>query len=335
LPTRRVSRQPHEAVKSAHWAKHATPPDAGCPGIGINMKTDTSVIILTYNESIHLDRCIRKVRPIANDIFVVDSFSTDDTVEIARKHNCCVYQNKWEKNYARQFNWALNNLPIKTEWVLRLDADEYLTDELILEIQSKLSTIPQNVTGIVFKRRHFFFGKWIKRGTYPVKLLRLFRYKKGYCEQRWMDEHITLTEGADIEFEYDFVDHNLNNLSWWLNKHVDYSIREAVDMLDIELSLLDHDKSEIALNKQAEVKRHGKTKYTKLPLFWRSSAYFVYRYIMKFGFSEGAEGFLWHFFQGLWYRTLVDSKIYEIKKECGTDPQKIKKYLKDSYNLQI
>lgn len=275
-------------------------------------KLDISVIILTFNEEIHIERCIRNVIPIAKDIFIVDCFSSDKTVEIAKNLGAKVYQHVWEHSYAKQFNWALNNLPIKTKWILRLDADEYLYPELIEEIKQKLPKLPENVTGIVLKRRHIFLGKWVKNGTYPVKLLRLFVYNKGFCEQRWMDEHIQLTEGIAVEFQNDFADHNLNNLSWWIAKHNGYSIREAIDLLNIEYHFYDEEK--VFLNEQAQIKRKRKEKYAKKTLFWRSFMYFIYRYVFKFGFLEGKTGFLWHFMQGWWYRTLVDAKIYEIKK---------------------
>ncbi|MDR1543305.1 MAG: glycosyltransferase family 2 protein [Prevotellaceae bacterium] len=293
-----------------------------------------SVIILTYNEEIHIRRCVENIRPIAADVFIVDSFSTDKTLEIAESLGAKVYQNKWENNHAKQFNWALDNLPIQTKWVLRLDADEYLTPELIAELQDKLGNIPENISGIIFKRRHIFFDKWVKRGTYPVNLLRLFQYQKAFCEQRWMDEHIQLTAGVSIEFEHDFVDHNLNNLGWWTAKHNGYAIREAIDLLDIELNILSETK-ENKLTGQAAAKRSKKLSYVRKPLFFRSFAYFLYRYIFKLGFTEGKEAFLWHFLQGWWYRTLVDAKIFEIKKACGNDKEKIIAYLKANCNIDI
>ena len=296
---------------------------------------DISVIILTLNEENHIKRCIENVQAFAREIFVVDSFSTDKTIEISQKCRAKTVQNKWPGNQAKQFNWALENLPIKTKWVLRLDADEYLYPELIEEIKAKLDTLPEDVTGVVFKRRHIFLGKWMKRGTYPVKLLRLFRYQKAVCEQRWMDEHIQLLEGRAVEFEHDFADHNLNNLSWWTQKHNGYAIREAVDLLDVELGLLGNQQGIAQLTEQAAAKRNKKHKYAKQPLFWRSFAYFIYRYFFKLGFTEGKQGFMWHFFQGWWYRTFVDAKIWEIKKACGTDKEKIKAYLKKEYSIEI
>ena len=244
---------------------------------------DISVIILTYNEEIHIRRCLENVNRFASKVFVVDCFSTDRTAEIATDLGAEVVEHKWPGNQAAQFNWALNNLPISTQWVLRLDADEYLLPELVQELQDKLPSLPDDVSGVIFNRRHIFMGEWMKRGIYPVKLLRAFKYGKGLCEQRLMDEHILLTEGRAVEFEHDFCDHNLNDLSWFCHKHVNYAIREAVDLLDIEYNLTgaaetDENKG---ISRQALSKRMKKHKYARQPLFWRSFAYFCYRYFFK------------------------------------------------------
>ena len=86
---------------------------------------DISVIILTYNEEIHICRCIENIYPLVRNIFIIDSYSTDRTLLIASKYEkVTILQNKWENNYAKQVNWALEHAPIRTEWVLRLGADE-------------------------------------------------------------------------------------------------------------------------------------------------------------------------------------------------------------------
>lgn len=298
------------------------------------MKANLSVIILTFNEEKHLERCLNSVKDVAKDIFIVDSYSNDKTIEIAKKFNCKIYQNQFI-NQAIQFNWALDNIPITTEWVFRLDADEYLSYELIEEINHKLHLLPENISGVIMPRQNIFLGKNLKRGTGLVKLLRLFKFKKGRSEVRHMDEHIQLLEGETIEFENVFTDHNLNNLSWWTQKHNGYAIREAIDLLDLELDLIGNKKSKAQLSKHANAKRKKKYKYAIQPLFWRSFAYFIYRYFLKFGFIEGKEGFMWHFLQGWWYRTLVDAKIWEIKKACGTDKEKIKAYIKKEHGIEI
>jgi glycosyltransferase involved in cell wall biosynthesis len=290
---------------------------------------DLSVVILTFNEEIHIRRCIESVLPIAKEIFLVDSISNDKTVEIAETLGAKVYQNKWENNHAKQFNWGLKHLPIQTRWVLRLDADEYLTNELIEEIKEKLPTINEDITGIILQYDQYWFGKWV----HPLKLLRIFEYGKGTCEQRWMDEHIQLSSGSIIEFKHKFLGHNLNTLGCWIQKHNGYSIREAIDLLDVELNLLGKDNSETNIGKEAVEKRKKKLKYARSPLFFRSFLYFIYRYIFKLGFTKGKAGFIWHFFQGWWYRTLVDAKIYEIKQACGNDKEKIIAYIKINYGI--
>lgn len=298
-------------------------------------KPDISVIILTYNEEIHIRRCLENIRELAKDIFIIDSFSTDRTLEIAQEYGALILQNKWENNHAKQLNWALEHAPVRTDWVLRLDADEYLLPELIEELFGKVPFLPVDVSGIVFKRRHYFLGKWMKRGIYPVYLLRMFRYGKAVCEQRLMDEHIQLLEGKIVNFDHDFVDHNLNNLSWFCNKHVNYAVREAAELLDTELGLWSNSQpeEEKQLVAQAMHKRKIKDHYVHMPLFWRAFIYFCYRYFVKGGWLEGKEGFLWHFLQGWWYRTLVDAKVFEIKQACGTDREVIRKYLRDTYKL--
>lgn len=299
---------------------------------------DLSVIILTKDEELHIARCLDNVSPIAKEIFITDSFSTDRTLEIARQYpKVKILQNKWVNNYAYQFNWGLDHAPISGKWVLRLDADEYLLPALIEELKEKLPKVPEDVSGISFNRRHIFLDKWVKHGIYPVTLLRLFRYGKGRCEQRLMDEHIQISDGRNIVFDNDFCDHNLNNLSWFCHKHVNYAVREAADLIDIEIGLTgaaEHDSGRV-INSQAESKRKKKHSYAMKPLFWRSFAYFIYRYFLKGGWRDGKEGFIFAFIQGWWYRTLVDAKIYEIKKKCGNNPDRIKELLETEYGIRF
>ncbi|MFC0263918.1 glycosyltransferase family 2 protein [Fontibacter flavus] len=297
---------------------------------------DITVIILTYNESKHIQRCIESVQNIAKEIFVVDSYSQDKTVQLAESLGAKVVQHPFD-NQAKQFNWALENLPIQTAWVLRLDADEYITPELAQEMLLKVPQLSEEITGVILPFRRVFLGREIKRGTGGIKMLRLFRYRKAVCEQRWMDEHIQLLEGMSVEFDHDFADDNLNNLSWWTQKHVAYAHREAIDLLDMELGLLNNSAHQdiSQLSEQAAAKRRKKLKYARQPLFWRAFAYFLYRYIFKLGFLEGKEGFLWHFLQGWWYRTLVDAKVWEIKRACGSDVEKIRAYIKEEYKIEL
>lgn len=299
-------------------------------------KLDLTTIILTYNEELHIRRCLENVCPISKKVYVVDSPSTDRTVEICNEFaNVEVVVHKYPGNQAAQFNWAVENIKIDTEWVLRLDADEYLLPELIDELQEKLPNMDNDVTGIELKRRHIFMGRWVKHGIYPVIMLRMFRNGCGRYDNRLMDEHMILTKGKSVVLENDFCDHSLISLSDYCRKHINYAQREAVEVLDTIFALTSSVESEEGHGEQALAKHKKKGGYNKLPLFWRSFAYFVYRYILKGGFLDGKEGFLFAFIQGWWYRTMVDVKVYEVKKACGDDKEKIKAYIENNWNIKL
>ena len=294
---------------------------------------DLSVIILTGNEEIHIKRCLDKISPYVKEVFVVDCYSTDKTVEIAKQYkNVSFLYNNWV-NYATQLNWAIKNAPIKTEWVLRLDADEYLEPALIERMQRELHSLPDNVSAINIRLKHVFLGKFIKGGTGKKYLTRIFRNGRAVSENRQMDEHLKLTSGELVTWEEAFYDDNLNNLKWWTNKHNGYAIREAADLLDFEYNFTNAERNE--LEGQAGAQRSKKHKYAKMPLFWRAFFYFCIRYFLKGGMFEGKEGFLWCFLQGWWYRTLVDAIIFEIKQKTGGDREKIRQLLRDEYNIHL
>lgn len=290
---------------------------------------DISVIILTYNEEIHLERCLNNAKKFAKEIFIVDSFSTDKTIEIANQMGAKVYQHPWE-NYSKQFNWGLQNLPIQTEWVWRMDADEYLSEELINELHQKLPQLPQSITAFTAPCLRIFMGRHIKHGIIPLILLRLFKIKYATCENRYMDEHIAISEGTISSLTNPFYDDNLNDLTWWTNKHNGYASREAIDLLLTEYNLLPQN-TVVNSGENATNVRKKKLKYIKLPLFWRCFAFFFLRYFIRGGFLDGKEGFLWHFLQGFWYRALADAKVFEIKKKFNFNEEAIKSYLKEKY----
>lgn len=297
---------------------------------------DLTVIILTYNEEIHIRRCLENVCPIAKKVIVVDSPSTDRTVEICREFdNVEVVVHKYPGNQAAQFNWALDNLTIDTEWILRLDADEYLMPELVEELKEKLPTLPEGVTGVELIRRHIFMGRWVKHGIYPVIIMRIFRTGCGRYDARLMDEHIALSHGRSVVFEHDFCDHSLINISDYCRKHLNYAEREASEIFNEIYGLSLHVDNHMSLGAQAENKHKKKSRYNEMPLFWRSFAYFCYRYFLKGGFLDGKEGFLFAFIQGWWYRTLVDAKILEVRKACGDDKEKMRRYIRENWGISI
>lgn len=261
------------------------------------MSTVTA-IVLTYNEERNLEKCLQSTADLVSEIIIVDSGSTDVTLKIAKKYNAKIHTHPFV-NQAEQFNWALDNLEIKSEWILKLDADEYLLPELVDEIGETLPKISQEITGFYIKRRVYFMSRWIKHGGYyPVWFLRLWRNGMARAENKKMDEHIILTEGKAGKLRNDFVDDNKNGLEAWTEKHKKYAAREAEDVVSGNLG--------DTKNRKA---------YYKLPLFLRVIVYFLYRYFFKLGFLDGIRGTQFHFLHGFWYRWLVDWKILKLKSK--------------------
>ena len=287
---------------------------------------DLTVVILTKNEEKNLRKCIESFRGIVKRFVIVDSFSTDGTEALCRQLDAELrekdsrldfYQNKWV-DYATQLNWGLTQTNITTEWSMRFDSDEELTEELANEIQQKLPGVKEPVNGIILRRRVYFMGRWIKHGgRYPELLLRIFRTGKAMCEQKLMDEHMILSEGTTTTFQYDLIDNNQKDLEWWTAKHNWYSNREV---LDHQMTLKNAQEETLEAggqsSGQASMKRAVKNGgYYKLPKFWRAHIYFLYRYYIKLGFLDGPEGKIFHFLQAYWYRFLVDAKLYECEKK--------------------
>lgn len=300
------------------------------------MMLDITSIILTYNEEIHIRRCLENVNRFSRKVYVIDCFSTDKTKQIAEELGAEVISHKWPGNQAEQFNWALDNLNIETGWILRLDADEYLMPELIEELKEKLPNMDEGVSALSLSRARAFCGKVLHHGIVNgIKIIRIFRTGKARYEKRLMDEHLSVMAGDTMELKHQFVDDNRMSIGMFTDKHNGYASREAALLLDAEYHLTDTSNMPKDHGEEVEKKRAQKARYAKMPLFWRAFGYFVYRYIFKLGFLDGKEGFLWDFLQGWWYRTLVDAKVYEVKKACGNDKEKMRTYLKEVYNIEF
>ena len=277
---------------------------------------DLTVLILTKNEEKNLKKCIESFGGIVKRFVIVDSGSTDNTVQIAKELGADVYYNPWV-DYATQLNWGLKNTQIDTAWTMRMDADEELMPKLRAEIEEKLPNMPADINGIELKRRVYFLGKWIKHGgVYPTILLRIFRTGMCVCEQTIMDEHLILSEGKTIRFKNDFIDNNTKDLQWWIDKHNWYSDREMQDYYNKQTQLENNQTVVPKLfGTSAERKRWFKYKlYYKIPMMMRARLLFFFRYYIKLGFLDGKEGRIFHFLQGYWYRFLIDAKIYEREK---------------------
>lgn len=268
---------------------------------------------MTYNEEANIAQALASVSGWAGEVFILDSYSNDRTLEIARQFDCEVVQNKFE-NFAKQRNFALDHLPITSEWVFFLDADEWLSEALKQEISALLVISPVE-NGFYIKRRLIWMGCWIRRGYYPSWQLRLFRNGKGRCEDRAVNEHL-IVEGQVGHLSNDFTDQNLKGVTDWIAKHNGYATREARELLNMRNAQGYQEIDARLFGTQVQRKRWLRYKiWNNLPPVIRPFFYFFYRYILTGGFLDGREAFIYHFLQALWYPLLIDIKYLEMKMQ--------------------
>lgn len=255
---------------------------------------DVAVIILIRDELIHIRRCLERLAPLRpQKVFVVDSPSTDGGDRVAAEMGATVVAHAYPGNQADQFNWALDHLPITAKWVLRLDADEYLSEGLIAEIRAFVAAPPEDVLLVRFPLGRVWMGRRVRFGVGRIEIPRLLRFGRvRYAAGSLMDERFAVEGGRVIAFRHEFVDDNLNTFDWWRRKHLGYAEREA---------------------RQALKGGGRKAAYYRLPPYLRALAYWGYRYFLRLGFLDGRAGWSWNFWQGLWYRWTVDRRIRELK----------------------
>jgi len=270
-------------------------------------KADLTVVILTYNEEVNLPHVLDNVKEFAEDIVVLDSHSTDKTLEIAASYGATVYSRTFD-DFSRQRKYALEKIRYTTGWIFVLDADEFLTDQLKEEIKQTIVTTDRDAFYI--KRRFYWMGKWIRRGYYPTWLLRLGRTGSITCDERPINEHLVCKSGNVGKLTEDFVDFNRKSLADWVSKHNHYSDREAFQLISQDGSKETYK----FWGSQYERKRWLRVKvWNRLPPLIRPFLYFFYRYIFRLGFLDGKKAFMYHFLHAFLYRILIDLKYLEKK----------------------
>jgi glycosyltransferase involved in cell wall biosynthesis len=277
-----------------------------------------ATVVLTYNEQDNLPACLASLRGLQCELFVVDSGSTDDTVAIAEAGGATVLRHPFG-NYASQRNWAQSHVPSAAEWVLHLDADERLTPQLVAEINQLLGCPTVAADGFLLKKRTVFLGRWIKHGGhYPAFHLRLFRKHLGHCENRLYDQHF-LVRGRVAQLKHDYIDVLTSDLTIWSMRHSRWAELEAQELAQAGTRLAETERVQPRLfGTPVERRRWLRDRlYGHAPLFGRAFLYWFYRYVLRLGFLDGTEGLIFHFLQGLWYRWLIDSKLYETRKRQG------------------
>ena len=277
-----------------------------------NSLLDITAIILTYNEEKHIKRCILSIKKIVKRIILIDSFSSDKTLEIAKKLKVKIYKHKFV-NQAKQINWALKKIRFQTNWILRIDADEYLTNELKKKIRQNITSLNSNYDGISFNRVIKFLNKEIYYGgTSPHKTLRIWRNKKGRSEDLWMDEQI-IVKGKVFHISQNLIDENLNELRWWKHKHRNYALREAINFF-YDKEKKNYNKIDKNLNNVRKSKQFKNKIYYKLPIFLRPFLFFLYSLIYRLGIVNGWQGLVFYYYQVLWFRLLVDFNIFKLNR---------------------
>lgn len=271
-----------------------------------------AVIILTRNEEENLPQALASVVGWAAEVWVVDSLSTDGTVSLAREAGARVVAREFP-GYAAQRNWALRSLPLGPEWALFLDADEAVSADLRTELAATLAAPPAGVAGFHVKRRFIFLGRWLRHGGYyPVWLLRIVRHRLARYEERGVDEHL-LVDGPTARLRADLLHEDRRPLERWIERHVRYARLNADELLREGSGDL---RGRWGSADQAERKRWWyEHVYRPAPAGLRAVAYFLYRYVVRGGFLDGREGFIYHSLQAFWYRLLIDAMIFDGRRK--------------------
>tara|TARA_A100001015_G_scaffold192929_1_gene215011 strand:+ start:1139 stop:1969 length:831 start_codon:yes stop_codon:yes gene_type:complete len=274
------------------------------------MRNNLDIIILTYNEEVNIQKCLESAKNLSNNIHVVDSYSTDNTLDICSKYDVQIHKNEFI-NQGIQFNWALDNLKLNNDWILRLDADETVSEKLNKSILYEVSKKNNLYDGFYINRKLIWCEKWIKYGgIYPHWISRLFKKNRARYEER-TEEHLII-KGKTKKLKGDLIEDNKKNLiSFFTIKHLETAKGETKEFFDNKYNTLNQSES---LNTKNNIRRYAKLNlYNRLPIFLRAFLYFVLRYFFQLGFLDGKHGFTFHFFQGFWYRMLIDLMIYEKK----------------------
>ena len=272
-------------------------------------RAPVAAIVLAYNEERNLPECLASLQGWIEQLFVVDSGSTDGTVEIARSYGAVVVEHPFE-TYGAQRNWALENLPLTSPWILNVDSDERVTPELRASIEEVLRRDDASAVGYLASRRTMFMGRWIRHGGhYPVWHLRLFRRGRGRCEDRLYDQHF-LCDGPTRKLSGDLIDTLTTSIATFSLRHVRWAQLEAEEQ-GVAAQAAGRVRGRLLSGNAIETRRWLRESYNRGPLFVRPVLYFLYRYFLRLGFLDGREGLVFHFLQGFWYRFLVDALIFE------------------------
>jgi glycosyltransferase involved in cell wall biosynthesis len=283
-----------------------------------------SAVVLTKDEELNLPACLASIRELVDEIYVVDSGSTDRTLEIARAAGANIVEHPFT-GHSAQWQWALNALPLEHEWVLGLDADQRLTSELADELRTLFSDTQRTEPFDAFyvTRRNVFRGKWIRwGGYYPKRFIKLFRRGRLVHEEADLLDHHFRVRGKTAMLAHDIVEENLkeDSIDFWIQKHLRYAELLAREELRRRAGSAPTTVKPALLGNPDERAEWQKKTWAVLPRFVRAPAYFIWRYVFLLGFLDGKQGFAFHFLHAFWFRLVTDLKIDE-QREGNVRPR--------------
>jgi glycosyltransferase involved in cell wall biosynthesis len=277
-----------------------------------------TVLFTTRNEEVNIERSLASVHGFADQIFVIDSDSEDRTVEIARRY-AEVHELPYEHGRIIPwiFQWGLDHLPIRNEWILLLEADQAVTPELRAELAALLARPGVREDGFYIRRRQVFRGKPLRFGGYGRKyLLKLFRRGRGELDPVEQDTRVYV-RGPVGRLRAPLAEHNLKEdaILFYLQKHLRYAEAFAREELERRRRHLPWKLTPRFFGTPDERVLWLKTRYYRMPLFVRPVLYFLYRYFFLLGILDGKTGFLFHVLQAFWFRLIVDARLEELLRD--------------------
>jgi glycosyltransferase involved in cell wall biosynthesis len=277
-------------------------------------KVAVSIVVPIKNEAGNLPRCLKSVE-WADEIFVVDSLSTDGSIEIAQQHGAQVVQFQFNGTWPKKKNWALENLPFRNDWVFILDADETLPAEAEEEFRRAIADAGDQ-SGYWINRRFMFMGKWLRHAYYPNWNLRLFRHSLGRYEKltetdtrsgdNEVHEHV-IVEGRTGRLRCEMDHYAFPTVEVFVEKHNRYSNWEARVSAERRLSGTDAQISSTTVGRRRRLKQFSQ----RLP--FRPLLRFLYVYVWQKGFLDGREGYYFARLHGF-YEFLSVAKTYELTR---------------------
>jgi glycosyltransferase involved in cell wall biosynthesis len=277
-------------------------------------RVPVSVLVPIKNEAANLPRCLDSIR-WADEIFVVDSQSTDGSALIAQQHGARVEQFHFNGTWPKKKNWSLQNLPFKNDWVFILDADEVLPPEAEQEFAAAIANAGE-IIGYWINRRFFFLGRWLRHAYYPNWNLRLFRHSSGRYEKltdlqtdsgdNEVHEHVVV-KGPTARLKCEMDHYAFPSIDVFIEKHNRYSNWEARVAAEGK-------GGQVLAHEHVDLKRSLKRFAVRLP--FRPLLRFLYIYVWQRGFLDGREGYYFARLHAS-YEFLIVAKTYEYRRRSN------------------